>query len=220
MGSQKAQTPLIVDYWGNVDYQVALTRQEKLVADYLSGETQADRIVLVEHPATITLGRRGSTQDLLFPEKFYQRQGISLQQVKRGGLATAHEPGQLVSYPILRLKQKNIRWFSQSFLTVIVRLLADYNVQGDLKEGEPGVWVNGAKICSFGIGLKRWVSYHGIALNVNNHLDTFKMIVPCGRPGEIVTSLRQQLGDEVDMDEVYQRFLGHFCSVFNYSPVC
>ncbi len=216
--SDRALTPLLVQRWGRLDYQSSLDHQNELVRKYLEGD-ERDRIILVEHPPTITLGRRGSTNDLHFPEKFYQDRGICLQKVNRGGLATAHEPGQLVAYPILRVKKKNIKLYAETFLNVIVRLLGDYGVQGYLKPGEPGVWVNGQKICSFGIGLKRWISYHGIALNINNDLETFKMIVPCGRPDEIVTSLQAQVGFEPDMDVIYDQFLRHFCKAFDYFQV-
>ena len=211
-------SPLIVEHWGLLDYTTALNRQNDLVADYLSGHG-VDRIILVEHPRTITLGRRGSENDLHYPESFYFQQGISVQHIRRGGLATAHEPGQLVAYPIVKLKQKNLKWFAASFLNVVVSLLSDYGIEGYVKSDEPGVWVNGNKICSFGIGLKRWISCHGIALNVNNDLHTFETIVPCGRPNEVVTSVAEQLGHEVELMDIYQKFLAHFCSTFNYSIV-
>jgi len=139
-----------------------------------------------------------------------------LQRINRGGLATAHEPGQLVAYPITRLKRRDVRWFADSFLNVVVSVLADFGVKGELKQGEPGVWVDGKKICSFGIALKRWISSHGVAVNINNSLATFNLIVPCGRPQEVVTSLRQELGHEVDMSLVKERFVGHFCTAFAY----
>ncbi len=215
---RESLTPLIVEDWGMLDYQAALVRQNELVANHLSG-CEVDRLVFVQHPPTITLGRRGSRNDLHFPENFYQQQGICLQQVNRGGLATAHEPGQLVAYPILKLKQKNLKLYANAFLNVVIRLLDDFGIEGYLKPGEPGVWVNGNKICSFGIGLKRWVSFHGIALNVNNDLSTFRMIVPCGRPEEIVTSLKEQVGYEIDLKTAYRHFVAYFCSAFQYYPL-
>ncbi|MCW8858269.1 MAG: lipoyl(octanoyl) transferase LipB, partial [Deltaproteobacteria bacterium] len=134
----------------------------------------------------------------------------------RGGLATAHEPGQLVAYPVIALKKKDLRWFADQFLLVVIHLLADYGIEGRLKAGEPGVWVDGRKICSFGIALKKWISSHGIALNINNSLDTFDMIVPCGQPQEVVTSLRRELGEAVDQDLIKDRFVTHFCKAFDY----
>ena len=216
MNSVKYQTtPLKIEDWGLTDYQSAFDRQAEMVQAQLAGRG-CDTLVLVEHPMTVTLGRRATHADLRFPEKIFTERGITLQKINRGGLATAHEPGQLVVYPIIELKKKDLRWFSNHFLKVVISLLDDYGVHGSLKEGEPGVWVDGKKICSFGIALKKWISSHGIALNLNNSLKTFAMIVPCGRPREIVTSLSCELGQPVDMAEAKKYFIEHFCTAFNY----
>jgi len=208
-------TPLKIEDWGLTDYQVAFNRQTEMVAAILAGDGQ-DTLVFVEHPVTVTLGRRATQSDLRFSAEVFCDRGVSLQKINRGGLATAHEPGQFVVYPIVQLKKKDLRWFADQFLTVVVNLLADYGVDGYLKDGEPGVWVDGRKICSFGIALKKWISSHGIALNLNNTLETFKMIVPCGRPGEMVTSLNRELGHNVSMAETKKLFVDHFCRAFAY----
>lgn len=214
----KDVTPLKIVDWGLLDYEQAFARQEQMVKQRLAGEGE-DTLILVEHPATVTLGRRGSDADLHFPEQIYSQRGVSLKRINRGGLATAHEPGQLVAYPIVVLKRQDVRWFTDQFLHVVIQLLSDYGVTGLLKKGEPGVWVNGGKICSFGIALKKWISSHGIAVNINNSLETFAMIVPCGQPREVVTSLARELGRQSDMVEVKKRFVTHFCSVFSYEQV-
>ncbi|MDX2495454.1 MAG: lipoyl(octanoyl) transferase LipB [Desulfuromusa sp.] len=208
-------TPLKIEDWGLTDYWLAFDRQAEMVQKRVAGEG-TDTLVIVEHPTTVTLGRRATQADLHYPEKFFSERGITVQKINRGGLATAHEPGQLVVYPIVELKTKDLRWFANQFLNVVISFLADYGVQGDLKEGEPGVWVEGRKICSFGIALKKWVSSHGIALNINNSLDTFAMIVPCGQPSEVVTSLSKELGQSVDMAKAKNRFIGYFCAAFGY----
>ena len=208
-------TLLAIEDWGLIDYQFAFDRQAKLVQSHLEGQG-TDTLVFVEHPTTITLGRRATQTDLHFPEETYSEYGISLQKINRGGLATAHEPGQLVVYPLIELKKKDLRWFADQFLKVVVDLLGDYDIDGYLKDGEPGVWVEGRKICSFGIALKKWVSSHGIAMNLNNSLDTFNMIVPCGRPDEVVTSLSRELRRPVNMVEAKLRFVEHFCTTFDY----
>lgn len=208
-------TALKIDDWGLTDYWVAFDRQSEMVAARLAGVGD-DTLVFVEHPATVTLGRRATEQDLHFPEKIFSELGVALQKINRGGLATAHEPGQMVVYPIIQLKKNDLRWFADLFLHVVISLLADYGVEGYLKEGEPGVWVDGRKICSFGIALKKWISSHGIALNINNSLETFDMIVPCGRPDEVVTSLSRELNRTVDMAEAKKRFSKHFCDTFAY----
>jgi len=212
---EKNITALIIDDWGLTDYWVAFDRQKEMVAARLAG-CGDDTLVFVEHPTTVTLGRRATGDDLLFPEKIFSERGVSLQKINRGGLATAHEPGQLVVYPIVQLKKKDLRWFANRFLNIVISVLADYGVEGYLKEGEPGVWVDGRKICSFGIALQKWISSHGIALNINNTLKTFEMIVPCGRPDEVVTSLSRELNQSVDMAEVKKHFSRHFCKAFSY----
>ncbi len=204
----------IVD-WGVTDYQLAFDRQLEMVQSRLN-QQRSDTLIFVEHPPTVTLGRRATQTDLHFPVEVFSARGITLQKINRGGLATAHEPGQLVVYPIVQLKKKDLRWFANQFLNAVVELLADYDVNGYLKEGEPGVWVDGRKICSFGIALKKWVSSHGIALNINNTLETFDMIIPCGRPNEIVTSLSRELKRPVNMAEAKVRFRKHFCAAFAY----
>jgi lipoate-protein ligase B len=179
-------------------------------------EVRCDTLVFVEHPETVTLGRRATAADLHLSEAVFATRGVVLQKINRGGLATAHEPGQFVVYPIIRLKKKDLRWFADQFLRVVISLLADYGIEGHLKDGEPGVWVDNRKICSFGIALKRWVSCHGIALNMNNTLETFDTIVPCGHPDEQVTSLARELGCPVDKTEAKFLFTQHFCRTFDY----
>lgn len=208
-------TPLKVEDWGLLGYEEAFVRQERMVQALLAGQG-VDSLVLVEHPAVVTLGRRGSDADLLLTEEEFSSSGVGLQYINRGGLATAHEPGQLVAYPIVALKHKDLRWFSAAFLKTVITVLADYGLRGELKAGEPGVWVNGRKICSFGIAVKKWISSHGIALNVNNDLKTFTMIVPCGRPQEKVTSVAFELGYEPDLVIFKQKFIKYFLNSFAY----
>ena len=216
MISTKQDTSVLkIEDWGLTDYWVAFDRQTEMVAAKLAGNGE-DTLVFVEHPTTVTLGRRATDEDLHFSEKTFSERGVTLQKINRGGLATAHEPGQLVVYPIIELKKHDLRWFANRFLQVVISVLADYAVEGYLKEGEPGVWVDGRKICSFGIALKKWISSHGIALNINNSLKTFDMIVPCGRPDEVVTSLSRELNRTVDMAEAKKRFTKHFCDAFDY----
>ena len=208
-------TPLVVENWGLLEYQSAFERQAAMVNALLVGQ-QGDTLVYVEHPATVTLGRRATTADLHLPEAAFAEKRVTLQRINRGGLATAHEPGQFVVYPVIRLKKKDLRWYADQFLGAVVNFLADYGIEGYLKKGEPGVWVSDRKICSFGIALKKWVSCHGIALNMNNNLETFDLIVPCGRPDEQVTSLTRELGHLVDMAQARLLFTQHFCQAFGY----
>ena len=186
------QSSIEIENWGLVEYQEALARQQELQQLRIDDKA-ADTLILVEHPPVVTLGLRGGDDDLRCSPEQIGQSGVELCHINRGGFATAHEPGQLVAYPVIRLKKKDLRWYSQTFLQSLADTLADFGLQAQFKEGEPGLWVNGSKIASFGIAVKKWVSSHGIALNVNNDLSTFGMIIPCGKPTEAVTSIRQQL---------------------------
>ena len=208
-------TPLRIEDWSLIDYQSSFARQDAMVAARLQGEGD-DTLVIVEHPATVTLGRRATVVDLHLDDAGYVERGIEVQYVNRGGLATAHEPGQLVVYPLVALKKKNLHWYADNLLQVVINLLGEYDINGYLKDGEPGVWVDGCKICSFGVAIKKWVTSHGIALNVNNSLEVFSTIVPCGHADEQITSIKQLLGHDTDMTIIKKRFVNHFCAIFNY----
>lgn len=211
--------PLLhVQDWGVVIYNEACNRQNAMVQALLSGSGN-NTLILTEHPPTVTLGRRAGESDLRCGEGEFAHRGVTLQRVNRGGLATAHEPGQLVIYPVLELPVKDLRHFTSGFLKVVVDLLAQYDVAGELKPGNPGVWVAGRKICSFGIALKRWVTSHGIALNLNNDLSTFGLIVPCGVANEQVTSLARETGTSVDTQQIKEQMVTLFCQEFGYQPV-
>ena len=210
--------PLLqIQDWGVLVYGQACVRQQDMVQALLSGRG-TNTLVLTEHPATVTLGRRGGESDLRCGEADFTRRGVVLQRINRGGLATAHEPGQLVVYPVMELPVRDLRHFTSGFLQVVVDLLAQYGVVGELQPGNPGVWVQGRKICSFGIALKRWVTCHGIALNLNNDLSTFDLIVPCGVPNEQVTTLARETGKPVDVQKVKGQMVSLFCQQFGYQP--
>ncbi len=211
-------TPLEIQHWGTVEYEEALNRQQELQRLRID-DAAVDSLIIVEHPPVVTLGLRGGEGDLRFSEEQIGQSGVDLHHINRGGFATAHEPGQLVAYPIVRLKRKDLRWYSQTFLQALACTLADYGLEAEFREGEPGLWVNNGKIASFGIAVKKWISSHGIALNIKNDLKTFDMIVPCGKPTESVTSMTRELGADVDVTEVTDRFIGHFCRLFSYEPL-
>jgi lipoate-protein ligase B len=215
IGEALKRSHILLEDWGLLDYQSAFARQEEMVVER-QNKLRADTLVLVEHPPVVTLGRRGSNDDLRKEVDAPEFSGVDLQFINRGGLATAHEPGQMVVYPVVELKKKDLRWYADTFLAVVVDLLADYGLSGELKQGEPGVWVNQRKICSFGIAVKKWVTSHGIALNVNNDLTTFDLIVPCGRPLENVTSVAAELGQQVEMARLKKQFVEHFLAAFAY----
>lgn len=203
--------------WGRVPYDTALTRQNAMVCDRIDG-TAPDRLILVEHPPVVTLGRSSGKADLCISEKDYREKGITLAEVDRGGKATYHGPGQMVAYPILKLKHRDLHRFVRQLLTVVSRVLNAYGLEPELKTGNPGLWVDSAKIASIGMAVRKWVTYHGISLNVNMDLTPFQWIVPCGHPDENITSIKQLLGRSVDMETVKQRFIEAFINTFEYNP--
>ncbi len=202
--------------WGHLGYKEAYQRQLDLVEERLKG-LAPDRLVLVEHPSAVTLGRSGSQKDLCISEAALQQRGVELFQVDRGGQATFHGPGQLVAYPIIKLSDNDLHRYLHTLSEVVAGVVRAYGLQPLFKNGRPGVWVDGEKSASVGIAVKKWVAYHGIALNINSDLDGFKWIVPCGRHGERITSLKAQLGKSIDFAEVKKIFIQEFRRAFGYS---
>ena len=204
----------IID-WGLLDYGRALVRQKQLVADRIKGRCP-DRLVLVEHPPVVTIGRSGGLKDLCIAEEALNQKGVSLHKVDRGGRATFHGPGQLVVYPIVKVGDKDLHDFMERLLHTVADLLRSYRLVPELKKERPGVWVNGAKIASVGLAVRKWVTYHGIALNVCTDPGWFNLIVPCGRPEEKITSVDREMRAPVDFEEVKKRIVDRFCKRHHY----
>ena len=211
----ESRPPLEVLDWGRLDYGEALRRQWALVTDRIA-DRAPDRLILVEHPPVVTVGRSGGEGDLRVPREVIQRAGIDIHEVDRGGQATYHGPGQLVVYPITKLRVKDLHWRLRSLLEITASVLRDYGLEPEMKAGRPGLWVNGAKIASVGLAARRWVTYHGLALNVNTELGGFNFIIPCGRPEERVTSLQESLGRPVNLEEVKGKFVAEFVRTLGY----
>ena len=158
--------------------------------------------------------------DLKVSEETLRKKGISLYQSNRGGMATFHGPGQLVAYPIVKLKEKDLHLYLKRLLNAVATLLRSYGLVPEFKKGEPGVWVNSSKIASVGIAVQKWVTYHGVALNVNTDLEAFNMIVPCGHQEEKMTSMEQEFGFSLNMAEVKKKFTEVFGKAFGYGNIC
>ncbi|MGD9222915.1 MAG: lipoyl synthase [Desulfobacteraceae bacterium] len=204
----------IID-WGRLDYPTALVRQRQMVDQRIRGRSP-DRLLLVEHPPVVTIGRSGSLNDLHVSKAALEKRGVGLQQVERGGRATFHGPGQLVAYPIVKVADKDLHAFLKQLIDTAADLLRSYGLDPEFLKAEPGVWVNGAKIASVGLAVRKWVTYHGIALNVSTDPAWFEMIIPCGRPGERITSMENGMGRSVKMSEVKKRFVTQFINRFAY----
>ncbi len=204
---------------GTVPYEKALEYQENLLARRIAEEIQ-DSLILLEHPPTITTGRKGNTENLLVREEYLKKHGISFIYASRGGDITFHGPGQIVGYPILNLKNHgmDIRKHLRMIEEMIIRTLRDFDIEGRRIDGVTGVWVKRSKIASIGIAIRKWVTYHGFALNVSTNLDYFELILSCGITDVRITSIGSWLGNEesIKMDDVTQSVIKNFMGVFGF----
>jgi len=217
---------------GLKDYKDTWDFQEKLFKEIIDLKIKNRReeesvetpnyLIFVEHPHVYTLGKSGDISNLLVDEKVLDEKGASFYKINRGGDITYHGPGQIVGYPILDLDNffTDIHKYLRFLEEMVILTLADYGLKAERSKGETGVWLDvgtpfSRKICAMGVRASRWVTMHGFALNVNADLGYFDMMIPCGIKGKAVTSLNVELGKkEVDMNEVKERLLRHFSSLF------
>jgi len=227
---------------GSMEYKVAWDYQESLLQENLkiksvihsSDETINPKelptkhyLLFVEHPPVYTLGKSGKIEHVLINEKEREQQGIEFFHTNRGGDITFHGPQQIVGYPILDLEKfyTDIGKYLRELEEVIILTLADYGITAGRSAGETGVWIDATikgkerKICAMGVRCSRWVTMHGFALNVNTDLDYFNHIIPCGIPNKKVTSIKEELGREVDLKEVKEKLKENFSKVFGVSIV-
>jgi len=192
--------PIESTWLGRADYRSVWDLQKRLAAARADGEI-ADRLLLVEHPAVLTLGRHADERHVLAPPDELARRGIDVLRVERGGEVTYHGPGQLVAYPIVGLSRRGLllRPFVRALEGAMAATCAAFGVAADRRDGHPGCWVDGdgpepRKIGALGIRVERGVSYHGIALNVDPDLADFDLIDACGMPGVASTSIARETG--------------------------
>lgn len=205
--------PLHVLDLGRRPYDEVYALQKRLVEERAE-DRLGDTLLLVEHEPVITLGRKGDPAlDVLLP-------GIPVVAIERGGEATYHAPGQLVGYPILKLEEgpeRDLHRLMRRLEEVQIRTLARWGIVAGRKEGYTGVWVGDKKVSSIGIAVRRWVSYHGLGLNVSTELGGFAAIRPCGLTAEVMTSMEALVGHPVAMDEVKAELVTQFAAVFGRS---
>ncbi len=200
---------------GLTDYKDAWVLQHDLWSKRVRGELP-DLVLFLEHPHVITLGRRGNRSHLIASPEALEEMAIPICHVERGGDVTYHGPGQLVVYPILDLKEygyRLIRYVDQ-LEEVVLRTLKDFGMEGKKDPLNRGVWVNGEKIASIGVTIKRWVSFHGLALNYETDLKYFDLIHPCGLVGKKMTSVAKILGKNISRDGLTKSVSFHFKEVF------
>jgi len=200
---------------GLIDYAEAYRLQQELLSRRADGEI-ADSLLLLEHPPTITLGKSGKLENVLASPAQLAREGVSLVFTDRGGDATYHGPGQIVGYPIFDLRErgKDAHKYVRNLEEVLIRTLKDFSIASGRDANHAGVWVNDEEIAAIGLRLRRWVTMHGFALNVNTNLAHFSLINPCGFTNRRATSMAQLLGQEIPISMVKERLLAHFAEVF------
>ncbi|MEO0205184.1 MAG: lipoyl(octanoyl) transferase LipB [candidate division WOR-3 bacterium] len=175
-----------------------------------------DTLILVEHDPVVTLGKSGNKGNIKIPIQLLEEKGIDFFQIERGGDVTFHGPGQIVGYPIFNIKQglAGIKPFIEKLEDVIIETLKDFDIGAQKREKMIGVWVEEKKICSIGIAVKRWVSFHGFALNVNTDLRYFDLINPCGFKDVKMTSMQEILKRQIGMEEVKIAIIRTFIRIF------
>ena len=219
---------------GLTDYKVAWDYQEELFKQSIDlkiakrkGETQLDpahHLIFCEHPHVYTLGKSGSEQNLLISEAVLIQKKATYYKINRGGDITYHGPGQLVAYPILDLDQffTDIHKYMRFLEEAVIQTLNEFNIKAGRVAGLTGVWIEGEsenprKICALGVKSSRWVTMHGLALNVDPDLNYFNNIVPCGITDKAVTSMSAELGRTITLDEVKPILQEKIAAVFEFT---
>ncbi len=209
---------LLVRKLGRVEYGAALVLQKEAELAVIKAE-QPDTLLLLEHPHTLTVGRRGDSAGILLSQELLQARGVSVFETNRGGKVTYHGLGQIVGYPVINLSpdREDVHRYVRELEEVLIRTLADFEIPAFRIEGLTGVHTARGKVAAIGVHIARWVTTHGFALNVNTDLSFFNLIIACD--GEQVTSMEDLLGHEVDMGEVEDRIVERFANVFHMNVI-
>ena len=204
---------LLIRKLGRVEYGAALELQRETELAVKEGR-QPDTLLLLEHPHTLTVGRRGDNGSILMAPELLAARGVTVFETNRGGKITYHGLGQVVGYPIINLSpdREDVHAYVRNLEEVLIRTMGDYGIDAFRLEGFTGVHTARGKVAAIGVHIARWITTHGFALNVNTDLSFFNLIIACD--GEHVTSMEDLLGHEVDMAEVEDRLAVHFADVF------
>jgi lipoate-protein ligase B len=206
---------LIYQNLGRLEYRAAVALQERLVAARQLQQAP-DMLLFVEHPPVYTLGRGGKEANVLAPKE------VPVYRTSRGGDVTYHGPGQLVVYPIIDLRsklRKDVHRYVRNLELSAIRTLADFGIEAVRRPPFTGIWVDDRKIAAIGVAVRRSITFHGLALNVNTELSYFERIIPCGLAWAEVTSMARELGQNQSLEEVRDKFLRHFAAIFGYQDV-
>lgn len=207
---------LLVQQLGLVDYQSALALQKETELAVKNG-LQPDTLLLLEHPHTLTIGRRGESSSVLLDEDQLKLRNVTVFETNRGGKVTYHGLGQVVGYPIINLSpdREDVHRYVRDLEEVLIRTMSDFGIDAFRIEGLTGVHTKRGKVAAIGVHIARWVTTHGFALNVNTDLSYFNLIIAC--EGEPVTSMEELLGSETDLNTVEESIIANFSDVFSYS---
>ena len=209
---QSTVSELLYRDLGSTDYLTALALQEEFVVGKQQSSSP-DILLLVEHPHVYTLGRGGNEANVLAPED------VPVIRTSRGGDVTYHGPGQLVVYPIIDLRsklRKDVHRYVRNLEKTAIHTLRDFGLIGARRPPFTGIWIDNKKIAAIGVAVRRCITFHGLALNVNTDLAYFRRIVPCGLKWADVTSMARELGADQELSAVRGRFLHHFAEIFGY----
>lgn len=211
--------PMDWAWLGRVAYRRALALQHGIRAAILEDRGR-ETLLLLEHPPTVTLGRRGGDADLRFSRDVLMARGVEVIETDRGGQATAHGPGQLVGYPIVDLRRRGLgaREYVQRLAGALRAVLAVHGVDAAWRDDAPGLWVGDAKIVAVGVHVHRGVTTHGFALNVQPDLSTFALIVPCGRPDAQATSMAAVCGESESVDALAEEVAAAIAAALGLEP--
>ena len=223
---------IIIHDLGLLEYEDALKYQLKLFNEIVSNKISNRRnntkietknhLVFVEHNSVYTLGKSGEINNLLINQQELEKKQIKFYKTNRGGDITYHGPGQIVCYPILDLDNffTDIHKYLRYLEETVILTLENFGIKGSRSENETGVWlepnsINARKICALGVKASRWVTMHGLALNVNNDLSFFNHIVPCGIKNKLITSISVEKKKDTDIELVKEKIINNFLKVFS-----
>jgi len=202
----------VIDFKKLIEYKEGLKLQKLYEEKSLNSKT--DFLLLLEHYPVITIGKSGNSLNILFNEDALKNKGVSVYHTDRGGDVTYHGPGQLVGYPILNLRyyKKDVKWYVKSLEEVLIKVLNEYGIKAEIIPKLIGVWVKNKKIASIGVRIRKWITTHGFALNVNNDLTPFSYIIPCGIKDVDITSMKEVVNKEIDMKKLKKNIIKEFKS--------
>lgn len=200
---------------GLIDYEEAYAFQLDKVKEVIAGNVTS-ALILCEHPNVLTLGRMTKSDSLFFSEDEFKRRGINVIKTDRGGDVTLHAPGQLVVYPVLNLNNygRDLHKYLHQLEDVAIAFLSEFGIMAKRSEVNTGAWVDTKKIVSIGIGVKKWIAFHGLGINVSTDLDLFKMMRPCGLDIEM-TSMQKELSKNISIDDIKNKLIETFLQSFN-----